>query len=109
LRHLASQASLVLRNAALTALEAIGLHDVVRERCPGERMFSYVEPELSDDYALASDPLNSHERPFAGMLYRHPRSASGRGGCSVSFFSLGGEHLASGKTCMVTRAIAGWL
>jgi hypothetical protein len=32
-----------------------------------------------------SDALNPHELPFAGMLYRHPRSASGRGGCFVSF------------------------
>ena len=37
-----------------------------------------------------SDTLNPHERPFTGMLDRHPRSASGRGGCSLSRFSLGG-------------------
>jgi exodeoxyribonuclease-3 len=27
--------------AALAALEAVGLHDVVRERWPGERVFTY--------------------------------------------------------------------
>src|SRR5580704_15851134 len=37
-----------------------------------------------------SDTSNPHERPFTGMLGRHPRSASGRGGCSLSCFSLGG-------------------
>jgi hypothetical protein len=37
-----------------------------------------------------SDTSNPHERPFTGMLDRHPRSASGRGGCSISCFSLGG-------------------
>jgi len=31
-----------------------------------------------------SDTSNPHERPFTGMLDRHPRSACGRGGCSVS-------------------------
>ena len=36
--------------------------------------------------------LNPHERPFTGTIGRHPRSASGRGRCSVSFFSLGGPH-----------------
>jgi hypothetical protein len=29
----------------------------------------------------SSDTLNPHERPFTGMLYRYPRSASGRSGC----------------------------
>jgi len=33
-----------------------------------------------------SDTLNPHERPFAGMLDRHPRSASGRGECSLLAF-----------------------
>jgi hypothetical protein len=33
-----------------------------------------------------SDTLKPHERPFTGMFDRHPRSASGRGGCSVSFW-----------------------
>jgi hypothetical protein len=36
-----------------------------------------------------SDTLNPHERPFTGMLDRHPRQASGRDGCSFSF-PLGG-------------------
>ena len=43
-----------------------------------------------------SDTLKPHERPFTGMLYRHPRSASGRGRCSLSLslcFSLGGPPL----------------
>src|SRR6266487_6451527 len=40
-----------------------------------------------------SDTLNPHERPFAGMLDRHPRSASGRGGCSLSPLFLGGPPL----------------
>src|ERR1700730_1617039 len=35
-----------------------------------------------------SDTLNPHERPFTGMLERHPRSASGRGRCSISRLSL---------------------
>ena len=30
---------------------------------------------------FVSDTLNPHERPFTGMPDRHPRSASGRGGC----------------------------
>ena len=37
-----------------------------------------------------SDTLNPHELPFAGMLDRHQRSASGRSGCSVSPFLLDG-------------------
>jgi len=31
-----------------------------------------------------SDTLDPHERPFTGMLHRHPRSASGRGRCFLS-------------------------
>ena len=31
-----------------------------------------------------SDTLKPQERPFAGILERHPRSASDRGGCSLS-------------------------
>src|SRR4029077_7242958 len=30
-----------------------------------------------------SDTLKPHERPFTGMLDRHPHSASGRDGCSL--------------------------
>jgi hypothetical protein len=41
-----------------------------------------------------SDTLNPHERPFTGMLDRHPRPASGCGGCSVPRFCLGGPLLA---------------
>ena len=41
-----------------------------------------------------SDTLNPHERPFTGMLDRHPRPASGRGGCFSSSVSvLGGPPL----------------
>ena len=35
---------------------------------------------------VPSDTSNLHERPFTGMLNRHPRSASGRGGCSLAAF-----------------------
>jgi hypothetical protein len=42
---------------------------------------------------VPSDTLNPHERPFTGMLDFHPRSASGRSGCSVGFFWLGGPPL----------------
>jgi hypothetical protein len=37
-----------------------------------------------------SDTLNPHERPFTGMLHRHPCSATGRDGCFLFSFSLGG-------------------
>ena len=40
-----------------------------------------------------SDTSNPHERPFTGMLDRHPRPASGRGGCFSSLFRLGGPPL----------------
>ena len=46
-----------------------------------------------------SDKLNPHERPFTGTLDRHPRSASGRGGCFV-FRSAG---LISANSCGLRR------
>ena len=36
---------------------------------------------------MYSDTLKPHELPFTGMLDRHPRSASGRGGCFISRLS----------------------
>ena len=45
------------------------------------------------DSVSVSDTLKPHERPFTGMLYRHPRSASGRGRCSLSSLFLGGPPL----------------
>jgi len=42
---------------------------------------------------VPSDTLNPHERPFTGMLDHHPGSASGRRGCSISRFLLGGPPL----------------
>src|SRR5690349_20311709 len=39
---------------------------------------------------VPSDTLNPHERPFTGMLDRHPCLASGRGRCFLSSLSLGG-------------------
>ena len=45
--------------------------------------------ELCREQALVSwcsrpSDTKTGERPFTGMLYRHPRSASGRDGCSFS-------------------------
>ena len=56
-------------------------------------VFAALEHAAGDFTTLGTNPsdtLNPHERPFTGMLGRHPRSASGRGGCSLSSFSLGG-------------------
>ena len=43
-----------------------------------------LHPALPGSQNSRKSPLNPHERPFTGMLDRHPRSASGRGRCSLS-------------------------
>jgi transposase len=43
-----------------------------------------LHPALPGSQNSRKSPLNPHERPFTGMLGRHPRSASGRGRCSLS-------------------------
>ncbi len=59
--------------------------DVIQSQ-PGEH-----ETEISPVAVFkSSDTSNPHERPFTGMPGRHPRSASGRGRCSISRLSLGG-------------------
>jgi hypothetical protein len=55
-----------------------------------------------------SDTLNPHERPFADMLDRHPRSAYGRRGCLVSFFSLGGPPAGSARSKSVRCRFHTW-
>ena len=52
-----------------------------------------LHPALPGSQNSRQSPLNPHERPFTGMLDLHPRSASGRSGCSVCFFWLGGPPL----------------
>jgi hypothetical protein len=72
-------------------------------------------PYPGRSHRFPSDMLNPHERPFTGMLYRHPRSASGRSGCSLFFFSLGGPPflvpvsvaLADGHCCIVVTGAQG--
>jgi hypothetical protein len=60
----------------------------------GSSSTATVKRELRGQDALAfwcsppSDTSKPHERPFTGMLGRHPRSASGRSGCFFPFFSL---------------------
>ena len=50
--------------------------------------YSSAESGKMRDFACSSpsDTVNPHERPFTGMLDCHPRSASGRGGCSFPRF-----------------------
>jgi M6 family metalloprotease-like protein len=50
----------------------------------------HLAPCVTGSQNSRQSPLNPHERPFTGVLGRHPRSASGRGRCFISFFSLGG-------------------
>jgi exodeoxyribonuclease-3 len=70
--------------AALAALEATGLHDVVRDRWPGERVFSYWDYRqgmfhqdlgMRIDLVLASDPLAGRVR--AAWIDRAARKGSG--------------------------------
>jgi hypothetical protein len=52
-------------------------------------MISPIRGNRTEMGVQVSDTLKPHERPFAGMLDRHPNSASGRGECSL-LASLGG-------------------
>jgi exodeoxyribonuclease III len=70
--------------AALGELEALGLHDVVRERWPGKRVFSYWDYRagmfhqdlgMRIDLALASGP--AAERVKAAWIDRQARKGSG--------------------------------
>jgi exodeoxyribonuclease III len=69
---------------ALAELEAIGLHDVVRDRWPGKRVFSYWDYRagmfhqdlgMRIDLVLASDPVAS--RVEAAWIDRQARKGSG--------------------------------
>src|SRR5215208_150554 len=69
--------------AALAELQALGLHDVVRERWPDERVFSYWDYRagmfhqdlgMRIDLVLASDPVA--ERVKAAWIDRHARKGS---------------------------------
>ena len=69
---------------ALAELQALGLHDVVRDRWPGERVFSYWDYRagmfhqdlgMRIDLVLASDPVA--ERVQAAWIDRHARKGSG--------------------------------
>ncbi len=70
--------------AALAELQALGLHDVVRERWPGERVFTYWDYRagmfhqdlgMRIDLALASDPVAA--RVKAAWVDRHARKGTG--------------------------------
>jgi len=70
--------------AALAELEALGLHDVVRERWPDERVFSYWDYRagmfhqdlgMRIDLVLASAPVS--ERVRAAWIDRKARKGSG--------------------------------
>jgi exodeoxyribonuclease III len=70
--------------AALAELESLGLHDVVRERWPDARVFSYWDYRagmfhkdlgMRIDLILASDPVAS--RVKAAWVDRHARKGSG--------------------------------
>ena len=70
--------------AALAALEEAGLHDVVRERWPGERVFTYWDYRagmfhqdlgMRIDLVLAGAPVA--ERVKAAWVDRHARKGSG--------------------------------
>jgi len=70
--------------AALAALQELGLHDVVRDRWPGERVFSYWDYRagmfhqdlgMRIDLVLASAPVA--ERVKAAWIDRHARKGKG--------------------------------
>ncbi len=70
--------------AALKELQALGLHDVVRDRWPGERVFSYWDYRagmfhqdlgMRIDLILASDPVA--DRVKAAWVDRQARKGSG--------------------------------
>jgi exodeoxyribonuclease-3 len=70
--------------AALTRLQALGLHDVVRERWPSERVFTYWDYRagmfhqdlgMRIDLVLASDPVADRVR--AAWVDRHARKGTG--------------------------------
>jgi exodeoxyribonuclease III len=70
--------------AALTALMGVGLHDVVRERWPGERVFSYWDYRagmfhqdlgMRIDLILAGDPVA--DRVKAAWIDRQARKGKG--------------------------------
>jgi exodeoxyribonuclease III len=69
---------------ALAQLQALGLHDVVRDRWPGERVFSYWDYRagmfhqdlgMRIDLILAGEPVA--ERVKAAWIDRHARKGSG--------------------------------
>jgi exodeoxyribonuclease III len=70
--------------AALADLQSVGLHDVVRDRWPGERIFTYWDYRagmfhqdlgMRIDLALASEPVA--ERVRAAWVDRQARKGSG--------------------------------
>jgi exodeoxyribonuclease-3 len=70
--------------AALGELEALGLHDVIRERWPNERVFTYWDYRagmfhqdlgMRIDLLLASEPVAQRVR--AAWVDRHARKGSG--------------------------------
>jgi exodeoxyribonuclease-3 len=70
--------------AALAELQALGLHDVVRDRWPGERVFTYWDYRagmfhqdlgMRIDLVLASAPVA--DRVKAAWVDRHARKGSG--------------------------------
>jgi exodeoxyribonuclease III len=70
--------------AALAELQALGLHDVVRDRWPGERVFTYWDYRagmfhqdlgMRIDLILASGPVS--ERVRAAWVDRHARKGTG--------------------------------
>jgi hypothetical protein len=79
---------------------------------PGSCYLNWVnipEPGISPLFACSSPPSDTvipHERPITGMLHRHPRLASGRGGCSVVGF-IPGRFLLLLVTACVSAAFAG--
>jgi exodeoxyribonuclease III len=70
--------------AALAELQKLGLHDVVRDRWPGERVFTYWDYRagmfhkdlgMRIDLVLASDPVAARVR--AAWVDRHARKGKG--------------------------------
>jgi exodeoxyribonuclease III len=73
-----------LERAALEELQALGLHDVVRDRWPDERVFTYWDYRagmfhqdlgMRIDLILASDPVA--DRVQAAWVDRHARKGTG--------------------------------
>jgi hypothetical protein len=73
-----------------------------RVRPPASHYSYCMISRIRGDFTgFRSDTLKPHERPFTGMLGRHPRSASGRGGDTHRACAVGAW---TGTSCRSTRS-----